>query len=566
MSSEQQDLTFEFDNIIIGSGMGALSAAICLVRAGQTVLILEQHNVLGGWCHSFRIGSQRFSPGVHYIGQLGKGQSTRMLYEGLGIANDLTFFEMNPAAYEHCWIGEKRIDIPAHFDALCKTLSAEFPEGKKGIEKYLAVVKNVSSQLDLISEMNGFRDHLTIPWRTRHLGKYGLFSVKRVIDWHIKDPLLKKILNIQWGNHGLPPAQACFPYHAAVMAHYEKGGFYPLGGGAAIVKAMANVIKKHGGRCRTGQQVKRILIEGEKVRRAVGVELENGARIYAKRVISNADPGTTYLKLIGERYLSKQLLNQLKKTKYSCTSLILFLTVDMDLRKAGLDSGNIWLMPDAAAEESYGQHSGTDIASEMEFPALFISCSTLKDPTSFDGIHHTLEVITLINNQAFSQFEGKTGVHSQAYLDFKEQLSVKMIKSLERVLPGISESIIQKEMGTPLTNKHYIGSTDGCVYGTEKSFWQIGAFAFKARSEIENLYLCGASILANGVAGASYSGVQTAARILGSSQAELLKPDPSQRLHVYPAEDATHYPEWIKTKINTRRKLKVKDTAQPNPA
>jgi len=123
---------YEFDNVIIGSGMGALSAAICLLREGQTVLILEQHNVLGGWCHSFRIGSQRFSPGVHYIGQLGEGQSTRMLYEGLGIANELTFFEMNPAAYEHCWIGEKRVNIPAHFDALCEALSAQFPAEKKG--------------------------------------------------------------------------------------------------------------------------------------------------------------------------------------------------------------------------------------------------------------------------------------------------------------------------------------------------------------------------------------------------------------------------------------------------
>lgn len=557
MSSEKQDLKYEFDNVIIGSGMGALSAAICLLREGQTVLILEQHNVLGGWCHSFRIGGQRFSPGVHYIGQLGEGQSTRMLYEGLGIANDLTFFEMNPAAYEHCWIGEKRVDIPAHFDALCKVLSTQFPSDKNGIEKYLTAVKNVSSQLDLISEMNGFRDHLTIPWRTRHLGKYGLFSVKRVIDWHIKDPLLKKILNIQWGNHGLPPAQASFPYHAAVMAHYAKGGFYPMGGGAAIVKAMANVIKKHGGQCRTGQKVKRILIQGEKVKHAVGVELENGALIYAKRVISNADPATTYKGLIGGQNLSKQLLNQLKNTRYSCTSLILFLTVDMDLRKAGLDSGNVWLVPDEAAEESYGQHADADIASETAFPALFISSSTLKDPTSFDGIHHTLEVITLINTQAFSQFDSETSVHSQAYLDFKERLSTKMIKSIEKVLPGISGSIVQQEMGTPLTNKHYIGSTDGCVYGTEKSFWQIGAFAFKAQSEIRNLYLCGASILANGVAGASYSGVQTAARILGTSQAALLKPDSSQQLRVYAAEDATHYPEWIKTKMNTRRKVKV---------
>ena len=79
----------QFDTIIIGSGAGGLAAAICLARAGQKVLVLEQHDVPGGWCHSFTLQGQRFCPGVHYIGLIDKGQSTSRLYEGLGVANDL---------------------------------------------------------------------------------------------------------------------------------------------------------------------------------------------------------------------------------------------------------------------------------------------------------------------------------------------------------------------------------------------------------------------------------------------------------------------------------------------
>lgn len=81
----------EVDSVIIGSGAGGLSAAICLARSGQKVLVLEQHTVPGGWCHNFYLNGYRFSPGVHYIGLLEKGGSTRELYEGLGIANDLVF-------------------------------------------------------------------------------------------------------------------------------------------------------------------------------------------------------------------------------------------------------------------------------------------------------------------------------------------------------------------------------------------------------------------------------------------------------------------------------------------
>jgi hypothetical protein len=91
------------------------------------------------------------------------------------------------------------------------------------------------------------------------------------------------------------------------------------------------------------------------------------------------------------------------------------------------------------------------------------------------------------------------------------------------------------------------------VYGTEKSFMQTGPFAFKAKSEIENLYLCGASILSHGVAGASYSGVQTAAKILHCSQADLIKPDPTQHLGIFDAEDNSHYPLWLLQKIEMKR-------------
>ena len=123
--------------------------------------------------------------------------------------------------------------------------------------------------------MKGFWDHITIPFRTKDMGRYGLFTLKKVIDKHIKDPLLKTVLNIQCGDHGLPPNRASFPVHCAVMDHYFKGGFYPMGGGGALVKAMTNRIKELGGEVRTSQNVTRILLEGGKKKSAVGSQLSS---------------------------------------------------------------------------------------------------------------------------------------------------------------------------------------------------------------------------------------------------------------------------------------------------
>lgn len=550
--SEQTSIP-KYDTIIIGSGAGGLAAAICLSRTGQKVLVVEQHDVPGGWCHSFYLNGHRFTPGVHYIGLCGEGEATNDLYRGLGIANDLVFFRMNPEAYEHVHIGTHRFDIPADPKDFETRMCVRFPKEAKRIKKYLGLIRKVSEQLYALPYFKGFWQKLSIPYKTRHFGKYGLFSLRRVINWHIKDPLVKNILNIQCGDHGVQPRKAAFILHAALMFHYFYGGYYPMGGGGALIKAMTNAIKKHDGEIRTSQGVKKILLTGTVQKKAVGVELENGQQLFADQIISNADVGITYNQLIGREHLSKKLQKKLEKTVYSCTSLMLFLTVDMDVRKAGLDSGNIWMMPDKDADDYYDKAMSSDLTTEEAFEGMFISCTTLKDPISFDGKHHTLEVITFINYEPFEKYKDEELQRSPEYLAFKEQLTQKMLKGLEKAVPGISNHIVHQELGTPITNEHYVNTTEGNVYGTEKSLKHIGPFAFKAKSEIENLYLCGASILSHGVAGASHSGVATAAEILGCHPDELKKPQEDQHLRIYEAEDASNYPHWMLKKIEVKK-------------
>lgn len=549
----EQNLPNKYDTIIIGSGAGGLAAAICLSRAGQKVLVLEQHDVPGGWCHSFYLNGHRFTPGVHYIGLCGEGEATNDLYRGLGIANDLVFFRMNPDAYEHVRIGEHKFDIPADPDEFIARMNKRFPKEAKQITKYLNLIRKVSEELYSLPYFNSFWQKLTIPYKTRHFGKYGLFNLRRVINWHIKDPLVKNILNIQCGDHGVQPKKAAFVLHSALMFHYFYGGYYPMGGGGALIKAMTNAIKKHGGEVSTSNGVKKIILEGTDQKKAIGVVLENGQQLFADHIISNADVGITYNQLIGREHLSQRLQKKLQKTIYSCTSLMLFLTVDMDVRKAGLDSGNIWMMPNKDADDYYDKAMSDDLTADEAFDGMFISCTTLKDPSSFDGKHHALEVITFIDYKAFEKYKDEDAQRSSEYLAFKEHLTQKMIKGLEKAVPGISSHIVHQDLGTPITNDYYINTTEGNVYGTEKSLKHIGPFAYKSKSEIENLYLCGASILSHGVAGASHSGVATAAQILGCHPDELKEPQEDQHLQIYEAEDASNYPESMLKKMELKK-------------
>ena len=465
---------------------------------------------------------------------------------------------MNKNGYEHCMINNETFDLPAGVENLNTVLAARFPKEEKNIRKYLTLVQRVTYELQLIPKLTGWWQKITVPFRTKHFGKFALFPLKKVIGWHIKDPLLKAVLNIQCGDHGLPPNRACFPVHCSVMSHYFDGGFYPMGGGGGIVKAMTNSIKRNGGEIRVKQDVVKILIENKK---AVGIQLKNGDKIIAKYIVSNADPSITYLNLIGKEHLSSKLIKKLEKTKYSVTSLILFLTLEIDVTKFGVDSGNIWMMKDENDDANFDDLMNNDIAEGDSFPAVFISCTTIKDPVSFNGRYHNFEVVTYVNYDKMQAFNGLEDYHNEDYKAFKLKVINKLMNNIEKIIPGAKQSIIQAELGTPKTNEFYVNSTRGNVYGTEKTLDQVGPFSYKNKAEIENLYLCGASTLSHGVGGATHSGVAAAATILNCKPADLMMEDANQIVRIYDAENPETWPDWVNIKrsdkIRTFKEIKI---------
>ena len=542
----------QYDAIVIGSGVGGLATAIALGENGFKVLVVEQHEVPGGWSHSFTLEGQRFSPGVHYVGQLGEGQTANEMYSKLGIANDIVFFRMNPNGFEHCHVGNEKFDIPEGLENMIAAFQKRFPEEKKNIDKYLRLVNTVSYQLQLMTTFKTFFEKITAPFKTKYVGKFGLFSLKRVIGWHLKDPYLKAFLNIQCGDHGLPPSRAAFPVHSAVMEHYMNGGYYPHGGGGGIVKGMTNAVKRHGGKILLNTSVNKIVMNDRN--EAVGVQIDGGKVIKANCIVSNTDPHKTYKELVGEKYLSKKLLKKLGNTKYSVTSFILFLTLKIDLTDKNIDSGNYWMMKNEDIDRHYSELIKEDVTKGESFPGVFLSCTTLKDPASYNGVHHNFEVVTYVDYNCVKDFSHLKDYKTEDYLAFKEKVKNKLLNNVEELIPGAKDCIEIAELGTPLTNEYYINSTDGNVYGTEKTLRNVGPLSFKNKSEIKNLYLAGASTLSHGVSGATSSGINAAANILNVHASEVLSTKNDQVLRVYDAEDSSTWPEWVHTKRATKAK------------
>jgi all-trans-retinol 13,14-reductase len=157
------------DTVVIGSGPGGLTAAVALARAGQRVLVCEQHYLPGGWTHSFALEGYRFSPGVHYIGDLGPGGGVRRLYEGLGLSRDLEFRELNPDGFDHFLIAGERIDQPRGLARWLQRLYARFPKERAGIDRYFGTLADVVRDVKKCDTLLSFPDILTVPFRAPSL-------------------------------------------------------------------------------------------------------------------------------------------------------------------------------------------------------------------------------------------------------------------------------------------------------------------------------------------------------------------------------------------------------------
>lgn len=309
-----------FDAIIIGSGIGGLATGAILSKVNKKrVLILEKHFEIGGLTHDFSRGRYKWEVGMHYIGRMQKGMAQRIMFDF--ITDRRIKWLPIPEPFERFIYPDISFGASAPSAKFKKNLIEKFPKCKKEIKRYFRDIHKASNWF-IRYFLTGFLPRpvsLLIKLMNKLTERMPLQTVAEYLDKNISDKNLAAILSSQWGNYGIPPKEAAFTMHAAVVNHFMEGAYFPEGGSHRIAAIIENVIERNDGMILVNRFVKGIILENN---RAIGVQVldkryidEKEEMFYAPIIISDSGAENTYKTLIDTPSIQKvkKMLNLLKR-------------------------------------------------------------------------------------------------------------------------------------------------------------------------------------------------------------------------------------------------------------
>jgi phytoene dehydrogenase-like protein len=490
--------------------MGGLTAAALLARlAGKRVLVLERHWRAGGFTHTFtRKGGWRWDVGLHYVGDLsGPGLDADVFRVATGGA--VRWARMTEP-FERLIFPGLELGIRSGREALEEDLCRAFPAEAAGVRAFLRDVSRATSYLGLLAMRNllpraAARAVEALRWRLRRLA---LSTTREVLERRIRSPELRAVLGARWGDYGLPPAESAFAAHATIVAHYFRGGFYPVGSAAVLAESAGQVIEAAGGEVRVRSPVERILVRGG---RAAGVRLEGGEEIAAPLVISDAGARNTYLRLLGPE-VPIPFRDELDRFRRSTAAVTLYLGLSGSPASLGVRGENFWIH-DSLDHDDMAARAGQVL--EGKVPHVYLSFPSMKDP---QARAHTAEIIALVDGTAFARWSGtrwkKRGADYEA---LKERIADALLGAVEQRLPGFSSLVAYRELSTPLSSEGFTSHPRGEIYGLPLVPQRFRLPWLGARSPVPGLLLAGADAMTLGIVGAMMGGAMAAACAEGVS-------------------------------------------------
>ena len=487
---------FDRRAIVIGAGLGGLASAMRLGAKGYDVTVLDKLDVVGGRGSSVSQAGHRFDLGPTIV-------TVPHVFEDLWAAcgrsfrADVDLRALEPF-YEIRWPDGSSFTAQSDKDAMLAEVRRLSPRDEAGYQRFLADSKRryvVGFEGMVAKPMHRLRDTLKVlPEFARLRADRSILGLAKA---RVSDPRLQMALSFHPLFIGGDPAHVTSMY--ALVSHLEStfGVHYAMGGVQAIADAMARTVKAQGGQVRLGVEVDRIMTKGDA---ASGVSLAGGEELHAPLVVSNADAGHTYTRLLRDHPRRRWTDRKMNGRRWSMGLFVWYFGTRGTARK-WRDVGHHTILSGPRYEGLLRDiFIRGKLADDM---SLYVHRPSVTDPSVAPSGDDTFYALSPVPHLGFSgpvDWAAETARYRS-----------KVAQVLEGLIPGFQDHLTTELILTPEDFRTRYLSPHGAGFSIEPRILQSAWFRpHNVSEELRGLYLVGAGTHP----GAGLPGVVSSAEVL----------------------------------------------------